>query len=156
MQRRQQRPTAGFQRPRGGISMGPLKPNPPVSPEGVKKSIRFLFTSFRRKPESSAFRALRTDWTPVFTGVTAEIQFFQTFPFPKGDLNATTCLRRTSGKKKPRLKGPGFFDLDSDWRNFSSINGGSCKTPESKRKGSFRAGKPRTAWCSGRIGLPSS
>jgi hypothetical protein len=45
----------------------------------VKKSIWFLFTSFRRKPESSVFETLRTDWTPVFTGVTAEIQFFHTF-----------------------------------------------------------------------------
>ena len=45
----------------------------------MKKSIWFFFTSFRRKPESSVFKALRTDWTPVFTGVTAEIQFFHTF-----------------------------------------------------------------------------
>jgi len=45
----------------------------------VKKSIWFLFTSFRRKPESSVFQALRTGWTPVYTGVTAEIQFFHTF-----------------------------------------------------------------------------
>jgi hypothetical protein len=35
--------------------------------------------SFRRKPESSVFKALRIGWTPVFTGVTAEIQFFHTF-----------------------------------------------------------------------------
>ena len=47
--------------------------------EGVKKSVRFFFTSFRRKPESSFFKALAIDWTPVFTGVTAEIQFFHTF-----------------------------------------------------------------------------
>ena len=46
--------------------------------EGVKKSIWFFFTSFRRKPESSVFKALRTDWTPVFTGETAENQFFHT------------------------------------------------------------------------------
>jgi len=32
--------------------------------------------SFRRKPESSAFKVLRTYWTPVFTGVTAENKFF--------------------------------------------------------------------------------
>jgi len=59
----------------------------PLNPEGVKKSIWFFFTSFRRTPdrspgqapESSVFRALRTDWTPVFTGVTAEIQFFDAF-----------------------------------------------------------------------------
>jgi hypothetical protein len=43
------------------------------SPEGVKKSIWFFVTSFRRKPESSVFKTLRTSWTPVFTGVTAEI-----------------------------------------------------------------------------------
>jgi hypothetical protein len=43
----------------------------PPRPEGVKKLIRFFFASFRRKPESSGFEALRTDWTPVFTGVTA-------------------------------------------------------------------------------------
>jgi hypothetical protein len=58
------------------------------SPEGVKKSIWFFFTSFRRnlsrqvlsrEPESSVFKALRTDWTPVFTGETAENQFFHTF-----------------------------------------------------------------------------
>jgi hypothetical protein len=45
----------------------------------VKKSALFFFTSFRRKPESSVFKALRTDWTPVFTGVTAGIQFFHSF-----------------------------------------------------------------------------
>jgi hypothetical protein len=38
-----------------------------------------FFSSFRRKPESSVFGALQTDWTPVFTGVTAEIQFFHSF-----------------------------------------------------------------------------
>jgi len=47
--------------------------------EGVKKSIQFFFTSFRRKPESSVFKVLRTYWTPVFTGVTAENQFFHSF-----------------------------------------------------------------------------
>jgi hypothetical protein len=45
----------------------------------VKKSIWLFFTSFRRKPESSVFKALAIDWTPVFTGVTPEIQFFHTF-----------------------------------------------------------------------------
>ena len=47
--------------------------------EGVIKSIRLFFASFRRKPESSVLRVLQTDWTPVFTGVTAEIQFFHSF-----------------------------------------------------------------------------
>jgi len=42
-------------------------------PEAVEKSIWFFVTSFRRKPESSVFKTLRTCWTPVFTGVTAEI-----------------------------------------------------------------------------------
>jgi len=58
--------------------------------------------SFRRKPESSVFKALAIDWTPVFTGVTTGIQFFHTFgqgegggdseddppflnPFPQGE-----------------------------------------------------------------------
>jgi hypothetical protein len=50
----------------------------------VKKLISFFFTSFRRKPESSVFKTLAIDWTPVFTGVTAEIQFIHTFPFGKG------------------------------------------------------------------------
>jgi len=45
----------------------------------VKKSIWFFFMSFRRKPESSVFMALQTDWTPVFTGVTAEIHFFHRY-----------------------------------------------------------------------------
>jgi hypothetical protein len=43
----------------------------PLAGEGVKKSVRFFFTSFRRKPESSVFKALAIAWTPVFTGVTA-------------------------------------------------------------------------------------
>ena len=55
-----------------------------LTQEGVKKFGRFLFTSFRRKPESSVFRSLRTDWTPVFTGVTAEIKFFHTFQVKEG------------------------------------------------------------------------
>jgi hypothetical protein len=49
---------------------------PLLSQEGVKKSIWLFFTSFRRKPESSVFKPLAIRWTPVFTGVTAEIQFF--------------------------------------------------------------------------------
>jgi hypothetical protein len=53
-------------------------------PEGVKKLISFFFTSFRRKPESSVFKTLAINWTPVFTGVTAEIQFFHTFPHQGG------------------------------------------------------------------------
>jgi len=51
-------------------------PHPPL-PEGVKKLISFFFTSFRRKPESSVFKTLAIDWTPVFTGVTAEIPPFR-------------------------------------------------------------------------------
>jgi hypothetical protein len=56
----------------------------PSSKEGVKKSIQFFFTSFRRKPESSVFKVLRTYWTPVFTGVTAENQFFHSFKAWRG------------------------------------------------------------------------
>jgi len=42
----------------------------------MKKSIQFFLMSFRRKPESSGFKTLRTYWTPVFTGVTDETNFF--------------------------------------------------------------------------------
>ena len=59
-------------------ALGTIK-TPPLQREALKKSTCFLFTSFRRKPESSVFKALRTDWTPVFTGETAENQFFHTF-----------------------------------------------------------------------------
>jgi hypothetical protein len=45
----------------------------------VKKLIWFFLASFRRKPESRFFTDLRIDWTPVFTGVTAEFRFFHTF-----------------------------------------------------------------------------
>jgi len=55
--------------------------------EGVKKSICFLFTAFRRKPESSFFNGLAIYWTPVFTGATAKIQFFHTFG--EGELGVT-------------------------------------------------------------------
>ena len=61
------------------VNIGNITPTLPL-PEGVKKLISFFFTSFRRKPESSVFKTLAIDWTPVFTGVTAEIQFFHTFP----------------------------------------------------------------------------
>gem|GEM_PF-2997847 len=47
-----------------------IHPHPTLL-EAVKKLLRFFFASFRRKPESSVFQTLRTDWTPVFTGVTA-------------------------------------------------------------------------------------
>ena len=44
--------------------------------EGVKKPIWLFFTSFRRKPESSVFKALAIDWTPVFTGVRLKFNYF--------------------------------------------------------------------------------
>jgi hypothetical protein len=44
-----------------------------------KKLIWFFLASFRRKPESRFFTDLRIDWTPVFTGVTNEFQFFHSF-----------------------------------------------------------------------------
>jgi hypothetical protein len=70
--------------------------------EAVKKSIQFFFTSFRRKPESSVFKVLRTYWTPVFTGVTAENQFFHTFGEGKGggDLWIISQLPAHRGEKK--------------------------------------------------------
>jgi hypothetical protein len=61
-----------------GADLTKSAPHPALPPqrEGVKKSIWLFFTSFRRKPESSVFKPLAIAWTPVFTGVTAEIQFF--------------------------------------------------------------------------------
>jgi hypothetical protein len=53
-------------------------------PEGVKKLVWFSFASFRRKPESSISTALQINWTPAFAGVTAEIQFFHSFPHQGG------------------------------------------------------------------------
>jgi hypothetical protein len=85
--------------------------------EAVKKSIQFFFTSFRRKPESSVFKVLRTYWTPVFTGVTAENQFFHTFgegegggesgmhPPPLYPLLRGEGIFQKSEKKILRLKG---------------------------------------------------
>jgi hypothetical protein len=52
----------------------------PFPPQCVKNSVCDLFASFRRKPESSVFNPVKTSRTPVFTGVTTEKQFFQTFP----------------------------------------------------------------------------
>ena len=47
--------------------------------------IWFFLASFRRKPESRFFTDLRIDWTPVFTGVTNEFQFFHSFRGARGD-----------------------------------------------------------------------
>jgi len=77
----------------------------------VKKSIQFFFTSFRRKPESSVFKVLRTYWTPVFTGVTAENQFFHSFGEGKGGGQyanlfiafVLACL--STGKRTAKVKG---------------------------------------------------
>jgi hypothetical protein len=61
---------------------GPSR-NPPFAPlfqrGAVKKLIWFFLASFRRKLESRFFTDLRIDWTPVFTGVTNEFQFFHSF-----------------------------------------------------------------------------
>jgi hypothetical protein len=60
-------------------------PNPPLyQREAVKKLIWFFLASFRRKPESRFFTDLRIDWTPVFTGVTNEFQFFHSFRGARG------------------------------------------------------------------------
>jgi hypothetical protein len=64
----------------------------------VKKSIQFFFTSFRRKPESSVFKVLRTYWTPVFTGVTAENQFFHSFGGQGGFLELSGCKNQLFGR----------------------------------------------------------
>ncbi len=55
-------------------------PNPSLQKGAREKSDLFLFHVIpapyqvrgKLQPESSVFRFLRTDWTPVFTGVTAE------------------------------------------------------------------------------------
>jgi hypothetical protein len=56
----------------------------PLIPRRCEKIGLVFSLSFRRKPESSLFKALQISWTPVFTGVTAQIQFFHTFPFEGG------------------------------------------------------------------------
>jgi hypothetical protein len=61
--------------------------HPPLKKGRCEKMDSVPFTSFRRKPESSVFGALQTDWTPVFTGVTAEIQFFHSFRGTEGDFH---------------------------------------------------------------------
>jgi hypothetical protein len=68
--------------------------------EGVKKTVLFYFVSFRRKPESSIFGALRTDWTPVFTGVTTQIQYFHSFGGYEGDGDFREHHRLTNKRKK--------------------------------------------------------
>jgi hypothetical protein len=64
------------------IRIAEIPSNPP---EAVKKYGSVFFRSFRRKPESSVFGALRTAWTPVFTGVTNKRQFFSKLPFAEED-----------------------------------------------------------------------
>jgi hypothetical protein len=58
----------------------------------VKKLGCVFFPSFRRKPESSIFNPLTTSWTPVFTGVTAEKQFFYTFPNLGGEAEEISVI----------------------------------------------------------------
>jgi hypothetical protein len=78
--------------------------NPPLRPlfkrEAVKKLIWFFLASFRRKlvesslrPESRFFTDLRIDWTPVFTGVTNEFQFFHGFR-GNGGISADALLKK--------------------------------------------------------------
>jgi hypothetical protein len=47
---------------------------------------KFLFLSFRRKPESSVFKELKSDWTPDFTGVMGFCEITKGFP-RKDDLS---------------------------------------------------------------------
>ena len=79
-------------------------PLPLQGEEVVKKSISFFLTSFRRKPESSVFGTLRTDWTPVFTEVTTKIQFLQTFESQEGDGLSRRLRPRLSAHALHRLK----------------------------------------------------
>ncbi len=63
----------------GSQAIPEIPPAPLWQREAVKKLIWFFLASFRRKPESRFFTDLRIDWTPVFTGVTNEFQFFHIF-----------------------------------------------------------------------------
>jgi hypothetical protein len=88
------------------IPLPPPFPPPPFEKgKAMKKSIWFFFTSFRRKPESSVFNALTIDWTPVFTGVTTETQFFHTFGGVRGILGKAfsnaNVLRKTLVAESP-------------------------------------------------------
>ena len=102
----------------------------PLGGEGVKKSIWFFFTSFRRKPESRVFRALRTEWTPVFTGVTAEIQFFHSFREGKGGGDLGNYFT-ASGRSGSGWKG-------NSWRSY--IFGYSASTHFSFQTGLYVVG----------------
>jgi hypothetical protein len=55
-----------------------IPPFPPLKKGGCEKIDLVLF-GVRRRPESRFFTNLRIDWTPVFTGVTNEFQFFHSF-----------------------------------------------------------------------------
>jgi hypothetical protein len=44
-----------------------------------------LFGVIPAKAGIQVFRDLRSDWTPVFTGVTNEFQFFHSFRGERGD-----------------------------------------------------------------------
>jgi hypothetical protein len=76
----------------------------------MKKSVLFYFVSFRPRigvrgklqPESSIFGALRTDWTPVFSGVTTQIQFFHSFGGQEGD-GALLSAERVAGEISCKL-----------------------------------------------------
>jgi hypothetical protein len=55
-----------------------MRKNPPSPPfEGGLGGFKGVFLT---KPEPSLFKALQIFWTPVFAGVTAQNQFFHTFP----------------------------------------------------------------------------
>ena len=41
-----------------------------MNPDGLVRVRKRIFSSFRRKPESSTFMQLQASWTPVFTEVT--------------------------------------------------------------------------------------
>jgi hypothetical protein len=45
----------------------------------VKKLGSVVYPAFRRNSESNIFNAIKTSWTPVFTGVTTKKEFFHTF-----------------------------------------------------------------------------
>ena len=105
-----------------GLCPAPYVVQDPVLPEGVKKFAWLFSPSFRRRPESSIFKPLRTAWTPVFTGETTKWRFFHTFSPRRGkededknhsyaflimDLTQKPCRERLWLSRRGKVEGAG-------------------------------------------------
>jgi len=62
--------------------------------DSLVKSQKMPFPSFRRKPESSKIKQLKSFWTPVFTGVTT---FFETVKLRKVSCSIKLAAPAASG-----------------------------------------------------------